>query len=362
MSGLKAIINYIKDESKTMDFELVANKDLLKGDEFQQMLLTKEMHNKTSGRQYAHFVQSFHPNDNVTPQIALEISQEFIKRNDKFNDFQVVSAVHTNEKHMHIHYVVNSVSTEQGSKWQCSPKDLLQMRNISDDLCRENGLSVIEERKKYSRDTSEHCYEKQLAIDIAECLDSSFFFEMFTDKLEERNIECYRLGDELVFETGVGYCGQDSERICYTTELMEYGDYSEENILNTLDYREFCKEEGSKSIYSTTGPLIEAMAQLDIFDGMSNSQVVDTVIGVSDLEGKTWLEIQAIMAKIQEIIRNKKFTQDMIDRVQKNQQNTKLLLTSLCGLCEEFQKWLEQKRENDNCYRHYHEEEIEFER
>lgn len=100
LAGLRAVLDYIKDDHKTQYGALVYCKDLLKGKEYQQMIITKRAFHKDTGRQYAHFVQSFDPRDNVTPELAYKIGQEFIRRYEHFHSVQVVMAVHTNEPHM----------------------------------------------------------------------------------------------------------------------------------------------------------------------------------------------------------------------------------------------------------------------
>lgn len=168
------MLDYIKDDQKTQNGALVHCKDLLKDKEYQQMVITKRAFYKDTGRQYAHFVQSFDPRDNVSPELAYKIGQEFIQRYERFHSFQVVMAVHTNEQHMHIHYIINSVSHENGFKWQSSPEDLKRMRSLSDELCLEHDLSVIEQGKKGHRSYGEYTqtasWKRQLAQDIADNL------------------------------------------------------------------------------------------------------------------------------------------------------------------------------------------------
>ena len=130
LTGLRAVLDYIKDDRKTQNGALVYCKDLLNGKEYQQMVITKRAFHKDTGRQYAHFVQSFDPRDNVAPELAYKIGREFINRYEHFQGFQVVMTVHTNEAHMHVHYIINSVSHENGCKWQSSPEDLKRMRSF----------------------------------------------------------------------------------------------------------------------------------------------------------------------------------------------------------------------------------------
>lgn len=58
--------------------------------------------------------------------------------------FQVVIATHCNTGHYHNHFVINSVSDVDGKKFYNSPADYRRMREVSDRLCREAKISVIE--------------------------------------------------------------------------------------------------------------------------------------------------------------------------------------------------------------------------
>ena len=48
------------------------------------------------------------------------------------------------ENHLHSHFVVNTVSFVDGIRYHRTGKDYYEMRTVSDELCREYGLSVVE--------------------------------------------------------------------------------------------------------------------------------------------------------------------------------------------------------------------------
>lgn len=59
--------------------------------------------------------------------------------------YQVIVATHLDkENHLHSHFVVNTVSFVDGIKYHRTAKDYHDMQAASDALCREYGLSVIE--------------------------------------------------------------------------------------------------------------------------------------------------------------------------------------------------------------------------
>ncbi|MBQ8941197.1 MAG: relaxase/mobilization nuclease domain-containing protein [Firmicutes bacterium] len=88
-----------------------------------------------------HIIQSYAPDDNITPEKALEIAREFMRR--KYPNYQYVVAVHNDREHLHAHIIMNAVDFETYHKLHTNINNILEMREISDDLCRENGLSVI---------------------------------------------------------------------------------------------------------------------------------------------------------------------------------------------------------------------------
>ena len=109
---------------------------------YAEMMDTKRYWNKMGGVLGFHIIQSFVPGE-VTPTQAHEIGMEFCKRLFK-GRFQVVIGTHLDKKHLHNHIIVNSVSYMDGKKYHSNPESYYQeVQKISDDLCRENGLSII---------------------------------------------------------------------------------------------------------------------------------------------------------------------------------------------------------------------------
>lgn len=140
------IINYVTQPEKTEE-KLITGKDCSPLTVIEEMKATKELFNKTKGRQYIHFVQSFRPDelkDNY--QKAHEIGTEWAE--DNFTDYEVLIATHKDTDHVHNHFIVNSVSFQNGKKYQQSKKDLKKLKENSDLICKREGLSVIERDDK----------------------------------------------------------------------------------------------------------------------------------------------------------------------------------------------------------------------
>ena len=91
-----------------------------------------------------HYVQSFSPNEKITPEIAHQIGKELAEC--VAPGFQVIVATHIDRDHVHNHILINSVGMKTGMKWLGNLATLKNMREQSDRLCREYGLSVINQK------------------------------------------------------------------------------------------------------------------------------------------------------------------------------------------------------------------------
>jgi len=139
-SSIKKIIEYITGSSKT-EQRLISGKDCMPESALTEMELIKNIYGKTTGRQYIHIVQSFDPKDNLTHEKANEIG---MKLAEKFTGFQAIIATHKDCDHIHNHVLLNSVNFENGLKFQQSKEDMQDVKDFSDKLCLEHGLSIIE--------------------------------------------------------------------------------------------------------------------------------------------------------------------------------------------------------------------------
>ena len=108
-----------------------------------EMQAVKKRFGKEKGVIAYHGYQSFASGE-CTPELAHEIGVKLARRlwGDRY---QVLVATHLDrENHLHSHFVINTVSFVDGKKFYRSGRDYLAMREASDALCREYGLSVIE--------------------------------------------------------------------------------------------------------------------------------------------------------------------------------------------------------------------------
>ena len=114
---------------------------------YRTFLEEKKMWNKDTGRMYAHNIISWHKDEQITPEQAFEFGKEFAEK--WFSGFQTLVAVHKDKNHIHCHLVTNSVSYEDGRKLHNTRKNLERMKQLTNQMCRERGLTVAEKGKHF---------------------------------------------------------------------------------------------------------------------------------------------------------------------------------------------------------------------
>lgn len=151
ISAMKGVIDYCCRDKKVYD--KISNQRLISGincdgeNAFSEFLATKKSYKKTDGMNFYQYVQSFSPDENITPQKAHEVALEFAEK--AWSEYEVLVATHCDAQHIHSHFVINSVSFENGKKLRQNPNTLKSLRALSDEICRQHNLSTLE---PYSKD------------------------------------------------------------------------------------------------------------------------------------------------------------------------------------------------------------------
>lgn len=114
---------------------------------YQSFLEEKWIWGKDSGRMYAHNIISWHEDETITPEQALEFGKEFAEQ--WFDGFQSLVGVHIDRNHVHCHIITNSVSFMDGHKLHNTKKDLQRMKDFTNRMCVEWGLSVAQKGRDF---------------------------------------------------------------------------------------------------------------------------------------------------------------------------------------------------------------------
>lgn len=142
-TSLKNVIDYASDATKTDDELFVTGINCEVERAYEMMSETKRQFGKKDKVVAYHGYQSFKDGE-VTPEECHAIGVETAKRlwGDRY---EIIVTTHLNTKtHLHNHFVFNSVSFVDGEKFRYKTADILALREVSDEVCREFGKSVLE--------------------------------------------------------------------------------------------------------------------------------------------------------------------------------------------------------------------------
>lgn len=151
---LGGIVSYVGRDEATNQKSLVYGIRCHKDTAVQDMMAVKRKFKKTDGVIAYHGYQSFAEGE-VTPYTAHEIGKALAKELWG-NRYQVLITTHLDkDSHIHNHFVINTVSYVDGKKYHRTKQDYYRMREVSDRLCKEYGLSVIEKPKTKGKSYAE---------------------------------------------------------------------------------------------------------------------------------------------------------------------------------------------------------------
>ena len=153
-SSMRAVIRYVSQDAKTVDKNgrrYLSGVNCMGESAFDEFMATKNLFGKCKGTYFYHYEQSFRPGEIAFYDEAHLIGTELAAR--MFAGYEVLVGTHLDAEsdgaeRVHNHFVINSVSFENGKKLQLGTHSLEQMRKISDEICRAYSLSVLPEYKQ----------------------------------------------------------------------------------------------------------------------------------------------------------------------------------------------------------------------
>lgn len=183
-------LRYAENDSKTDRKMYVSAINCPKQRAYESMMATKRRFGKLGGNVAYHGYQSFAEGE-VTPEEAHRIGMETAKRMWG-EDYEVVVTTHLNTENIHNHFVVNSVSFRTGRKFENHISDHYRLREISDEICREMGKSVLENASFYggekdaywARKSGKLTHREILKRDVEYCLSVSRTVQDVLTRLE----------------------------------------------------------------------------------------------------------------------------------------------------------------------------------
>ena len=164
VDDLRDVIDYARNTDKTEKEYFVSGINCEPDSAYEEMKDVKEFYHKEDKILAFHGYQSFVQGE-VSPELAHKIGVQLAK--EMWGDrFQVLVTTHLNTDHIHNHIVLNSVSYKDGKKYYSNRTNTAIFRHLSDEICKEFGLSVLPEKPcKKSKINFDNYYKKSLYND-----------------------------------------------------------------------------------------------------------------------------------------------------------------------------------------------------
>ena len=190
---LKSRTSYAQNPDKTAGGEYVSSYGCSPLTVDEEFLLSKRQYEQSTGRSQKSNViayqirQSFKPGE-ITPEEANKVGYELAMRFTKGKHAFIV-ATHTDRQHIHNHIIYNSTSMDGSRKFRDFWLSGLAVQRLSDVICLEHKLSVIE-TKPYRERQKRILYPPK----VIDCIlrDKPPDFEAFLQKLEQEDYEVKR--------------------------------------------------------------------------------------------------------------------------------------------------------------------------
>lgn len=192
---LKKAIDYIVNPDKTDAGLLVYSHGCSIETADIEMMLTAKQGTGRGERIAYHLMQSFSPEDDISPEKALELGKEFAQKVTG-GKHEFVIATHIDKGHIHNHIIFNAVDYVNHRKYHSDTKDKYRIRDINDEICKANHLSVLpkyiakrktkyENKHKKDKDT----WQNKLRQAVDRSIQQSETFEDFLFALEMEGYE-----------------------------------------------------------------------------------------------------------------------------------------------------------------------------
>lgn len=206
----KSLIKYILNPEKTEQLKLVSDfgmRNYLVFPSYEEMVEMYEANLTNNDRLYDsrndrqqvkqtkihahHLIQSFSPDDKLTPEEINRIGYETIKELTGGN-FRFIVTTHTDKDHIHNHILINSVDLNSDKKLKWDYAQERNLRMISDRLAKEAGATIIQPNR-YSHEKFETYRKTNHKFELKQrlyfLLEHSQNFDDFLTKAPALNVE-----------------------------------------------------------------------------------------------------------------------------------------------------------------------------
>lgn len=255
-STLVKALDYIEDPSKTEDQVLVSGYNVDPLSASMEFTMTRAMARNMLGEPRGkkgqeilayHLIQSFSPEDAVTPEQAHELGRRLA--NELLGGkFEYVISTHVDKGHIHNHIIFNATSFYDLRKFRTQPyKTANKIRSISDRICAEADLSVIrtpEELGRSYRYTKRNTpsWKRQIRRRLQFVLQAAGSFEQFVDGAARLGVTVDASGKHVTYRM------EGQQRVTRDRSLDKNGGYSLQGIQAQIEANTEVREQLKETI------------------------------------------------------------------------------------------------------------------
>lgn len=296
-STLSKAILYIENPDKTAGQELVSGYNTEPQTASFDFAITAAMahkarsfQNRKPGNLAYHLIQSFSPDDAVTPELAHKLGRKLAMEFTE-GKFEFVVATHINKDSIHNHIIINAVSFYDYKKLRTVPyRTTQQIRSISDRLCMEAQLSVIKDPQQLGQLYPTYVQKKRTTSNRTEvrkklnfCLERATNYAQFLQMTQELGISVCQRGKHMTYLLeGAGRAIRDTsladtDKFTYTGLVERLEDNAAEqlfireriakilpNVSTFADFAKLLQSAGVKiRVKKQSGQLLYKAADLD---------------------------------------------------------------------------------------------------
>lgn len=139
VADVNNLINYTTSSAKVQEDGLFGGAVLVEN-AAEAMNCVTDAYHKKAGPRARHSILSFSPGDPLTPRQAKEIAKKCVEYYE--DKYQILSAVHEDCDHLHIHFVMNTTSYVDGAKYHGTKADYYGFLNHMNKVLRPYGITA----------------------------------------------------------------------------------------------------------------------------------------------------------------------------------------------------------------------------
>ena len=200
---------------------------------------------KSSGvgdKQAFHLIQSFAPREvdfDTAHQVGIELADKLLE-----NKYSYIIATHIDKEHCHNHIIFCAVDNVEHKKYNDCKRTYRHIRNLSDELCREHGLSVIipsgqkgKRHYEWQEQKNGQSWKAQMKSDMDNAIREAHSYEDFISRMQTKG---YEVKGETFGENALKYLSFSASgqtRFTRVTEKNFGVGYTKEAIRDRIEKR-----------------------------------------------------------------------------------------------------------------------------